>query len=819
MLGFFLDSQLTIPADPPVPKKFLVPLKGGTKTTTVYLGDPYSTVLADAASSGAVSIDVDDTSEFLPAGEALVGTQTISYTAISGTSLTGVTGLIANATIGTTVRPLKNWISNGSIVLYSSGNDKNTLQISIRLTGSPSFNFPGMPLILTQTTIASGPNPLAIDLQVAVPSGSLTEFADWNISTNIFYQRSVGDTTPVGVGDDGQIFALSGYVLRRDQQLGVLLRILPVNRSIQPNLPGFVWGNYRWRDSTEINEHAILPSNWDIDPSSLGPEKFIAGVGATDDLTPVGIIQEDDSIFLQVERGHYYTGFNGYFLPATPQLDFLPSDQVTLNLTKTPTEIYPIFVGTYQLDSQGYYEKSTEYRYQTAVAVNRGTNLPDLYYTLDRTNNRVILNQVMTNQDIFLGAISGQPTDYFNILIYPVGQVLQVYVQAAAGTSPIVATNWTYDEDLGTIVITAPSGAGVSVPGTFQGMAVFATCSPALAVLYETGTTDTLTIDSVDLNPAFAGLAGGYVYLEQSRQEAATLVLSCDKPLIPVPATLSSIIGLIAYGPVYFNGDFALLQVKAFSGVPNEIVSNVKLKVIVDPSTFTGLINYVDPLTTPIEVITGADGIANLIFTASPNYGFYIPTIPAASGLAGYATTTIADDTVVLPQPVPISQIWDSSDGFLVTLYLVVNTNPLYGKVGADTGAGEVLFAESGTPGTISFKTNGFKQPFLSSSNLLSPVKVLDISGNNYLDTGFDGNVVSLVYNQSIPVTNPTAAYFVTFLQRSVIKIQEENTDVFSNSIMLQIEQSPLIDDDVWLTLNDSDHGILNQYRLGISST
>src|SRR5208283_428131 len=104
---------------------------------------------------------------------------------------------------------------------------------------------------------------------------------------------------------------------------------------------------------------------------------------------------------------------------------------------------------------------------------------------------------------------------------------------------------------------------------------VFAVCTPALAVLYDTAPTSSLVIDSVDLNPAFAGLSSGYVYLAQTRQEAASLVLSCDKPLIPVPATLSSIIGLIAYGPVYFNGDYALLQVTAYSGVSGETLSNV----------------------------------------------------------------------------------------------------------------------------------------------------------------------------------------------------------------------------------------------------
>jgi hypothetical protein len=489
-----------------------------------------------------------------------------------------------------------------------------------------------------------------------------------------------------------------------------------------------------------------------------------------------------------------------------------------LNLTQTPQQTIPIFVGTYQLDAQGYYEKATEYRYKTAAAVARGTNLPDLYYKLNRAAKTITLNKGMDTQALYLGPISGQPTDYFNLPIYPVGQVQQVYVQAAAGSTPVIATNWSYDEDLGTITVTAPSGVGVSVPGTFQGMAVFAVCTPALAVLYDTANDASLTVDSVDLNPAFAGLSSGYVYLAQTRQEAESLVLSCDKPLIPVPATLSSIIGLIAYGPVYFNGDFALLQVTAYSGVAGEIIPNAKLKVVVDPLTFTGLINYVDPLSVPIEVTTGADGIANLVFTPSPNFGLYIPTIAASGGLAGLATTTATNDTIVLPEAIPISQLWNATDGWLASLYQVFNNSPVYGKVGADTAAGEVLFATSGTPGSPTYKTNGALSPWLTPVNVLTPVQALDSLGNNYTSGSFNGNVVRLVYGQTIPSINPVAAYFLSFLQRTIIKVQEVGSNVVSNSIMLQMQMSPQIDDDIYLILNNATDGILNQFRLGQTS-
>src|ERR1039458_1374906 len=69
-----------------------------TKSTTVYLGDPYQTFLSLPAAIAATTLTVDDVSEFLAAGSASVGTQTVTYTSIVGNQLSGVTGLAAAAT-------------------------------------------------------------------------------------------------------------------------------------------------------------------------------------------------------------------------------------------------------------------------------------------------------------------------------------------------------------------------------------------------------------------------------------------------------------------------------------------------------------------------------------------------------------------------------------------------------------------------------------------------------------------------------------------------------------------------------------------------
>ncbi len=455
-------------------------------------------------------------------------------------------------------------------------------------------------------------------------------------------------------------------------------------------------------------------------------------------------------------------------------------------------------------------------RYKTAAAVAAGNNLPEYYYTLNRTNNTITLNKALAVAPFYLGAISGSTTDYFDLPVYPVTAIESIYVARTDGTR-LTAVNWSVDYNLGRVTITNPAGTGTSIAGSITGEVVMAVISPSVAVLYDTGTSPSRVLNSVDLNPAFAGIAGGYVYLQHSRQEVASLVLSCDKPIIDIPATLSSIIGLVAYGPVYFDGDYALLQVTAYSEVPGQIVQGVVLQVDADPTTFTGTINYQDPTTETVTVTTGADGTANLIFRPSKNYGFYIPTTAPVGSLAGLATTVMTYDTIVLPQAMPVSQLYSAGDAnpWLVTAYVVANTNPLLGMVGANPSQGEVPWATSGTPGTTNYKTNGDLNPFLSASNVLTPSQMLDSSGRNYLDPLFSGNVVKLVYPQSLPLSAAIGAYFVSFLQRTMLRLQVVGSNVVSNYIMLQMANPTLIDDNVWLILNDSVHGILNQYRLG----
>ena len=782
----------------------------------MYLGDPYAAALTQAAAIGATVLSLDNTLEFLPSGSAVIDGQTVQYTAISGLTLTGVTGVTAAIIAGAQVVPAKQWTSFSQVVAYAAGLDASVLGVSLGQGGA--FGFPGMPFILSTASPLLMGESVALDLKVTVPAGVAQEFVNWAVTTNIFYAQALGSSDPLDPTAAGIAPVMAGYVNRQDQALPQRLRLLPINRDISSPPAGFVLGQYVWRDDTEINAQSIIPSNWLTDPTTLGNEKFIAGIGGDTDLEPVGFNQESDSVYLEIDRGFYFTGPNGYYLPAAPQLDFLSSLGKVLQLSRTPQPTVPMFVGTYALDAQGFYEKNVEYRYKTAGAVSAGTNLPEFYYTLDRETSTVTLNKTQPIFTVFVGTITGESTDYFDLPIYPVDRVESVFVLHSDGTR-VTAVNWTVDYNLGRITITAPPGvSGTSIAGTLQGETVMATCLPAVAVLYETGGATTRVLDTVDLNPAFAGISGGVVYLQHSRQEVASLVLACDKPVIDIPATLSSIIGLVAYGPVFFDGDYALLQVTAYAKVPGQVVQGAELEVIPDEA-FTGSINYMDPTTETVTVRTGADGTANLIFRPSKNYGFYIPTTAASGALAGLATTTVANDTIVLPEPVAISQLYSAGDKdpWLVTLYTVFNNNPLLGMLGAVSNQGEVAWATSGTPGTVNYKTNGERSPWLNSSQLYYPVQLLDSGGRDALvpGSGFTGNVVRLVYGQSVPTSAGVGSYFLTFLQRTMLRIKAVGTNIESNSILLQMGDPALIDDEIWLILSDTVHGILNQYRLG----
>ena len=1089
MIGFYQDAALQDPALAATPKRFLLPLAGGVKPGTLYLGDPYTATVTAPAAIGATGISLDQTFEFPTSGSAVVyipaigsapaSTIVINYTGTTNNSLTGVTGLTQALGIDYLVRPNLVWRSRGNVVFFASGMDvPNNLLVAFGVPTSSSascrataFGVAGSAYISTTTSIAAGAeNMMRIDVSVTVPPGAQQEFTNWGVSTSTFFSYQSGNTSTIPTTAVGVVPTAPGYVIRRDQMLPLAARLLPANRQVSATTPGFVIGKYRWRDQDEINAAALVPVEWDANVDAIGIDKFTSGIGDNTDLQPLGFVEgtgnDANSVFLEVQDGSYFDGPVRYFLPGTPGLEFKDGTVLTHVLANQPNPNKPIFVGTWQQDSDGFYSVATSYRLQASAFASNGNP----QFKLNQTTNTVTLNQPLAQQTLFLGVLGGTGNDTFNLPIYPVFSIQNMYIALGGdlGTAPL--NSFDFDSDDGTVTVTSTPGGLYT-----QGQPVYAVCNPAIAIQYElaaqtyatshtyrfstagqgllaalatltpaqtysagiwvdgalayslaasfnvfvvdratmvnesftsfnvaadsTGATATamatllnsldsskiviivsyeepqanhnagsldaairhcgggplytspafcegsayilvgvpgigygqgleyykgsgdndstahlclpLTITAgnvpginataitptantttntrqlpVDLNPAFSGITSGFVYLQHRQLAPVSISLACDKPLIAIPATLQSIIDLVAYGPVYFNGDYALLSATAHGPLNGEVVPNVTMKVVVDTETWSGLINYQDPTAEEVTVTTGADGVVNMIYTPKADWGVYVPTTAATSTLAGIKETFQADDTVVLPEALPISQVWDGTN-WLVTLYSVLDNSPIYGMVGANITQGQVPWTTSGTPGDANYKTNGqlvawigpntaqvtaaaaigatsislnqtgnfpaagtavvdnmivvytgktataltgvtgitaaisigdLIYPPRTAQGPIVPIEALDVNGNNYTSSLFTGEVVALVYAQPIPSSSVTGAYFLTFLQRVQINLEVVDSNLSSNTVLLQMADPPLIVENPWLVLSDAVQGYIAQYRLGQSN-
>lgn len=404
------------------------------------------------------------------------------------------------------------------------------------------------------------------------------------------------------------------YIFRRDQALPQSLRIFPESRQVNSRLPGFIIGEYHWRDETTINQQAIIPTSWDSDVVAIGTEKFSTGIGDGDDIKPIELIASGDDLQMEVSKGQYFDGPFRFYLPASTVIEFRPAaaGPITFTLSATPKTQTPIFVGTWQLDSKGFYSIATQYTYM-AKGLSSGPGTPVFQYAVNRRDNTLTINAAPPQQVLFLGTVSGEAVDFFDLPLYPVDRVNRVYIDRGVTGQSLDSANWIFDRDQGTVRVINPTNIGPSIPGALDGEAVFATIDTAIAIEYDTGG-DTRIIDSVDINPAVSGISEGYLYLQHKRQKPDTIQLSVDKPVINIPPTVASVIGLTAYGPVYFDGDYAMLIIKTISR-SGDLVSNVRLRAVFDPSIFSGLLNYRNP----VGVITSVARASGLATYQCPN--------------------------------------------------------------------------------------------------------------------------------------------------------------------------------------------------------
>ncbi len=796
---------------------------------------------------------LDQTTEFPASGQAWIVVNGVSithitYTATTAKSLQGVTGLTDVIPEGYFVRPDVAYVFSNNILIASSCADPQ-VAIGLKRTDQTAFGFQGTPAIFLTNVITTA---IAVDIQISVVAGQSQVFSNADLICGGFVRRPFSNQSAVLVTEQQMTITAPMTINRQDQGLPQWLRLLPGDRQVSADLPGFIVGQYRWRDDSLRNAVPLVPTNWNLDLSTIPDNNFIAGIGTGTDLEAISVEEYENSVFPRVNDGFYFTGRNRYFLPAGQMIEFLHSDVLTQTLRQSPRCQSTVFVGTWKLSDLGFYEKDTTYRYvghafQPAVS--------DLQFTLNRKTRSLSINQPMAPVTVNVGTASGDAVDYFDMPIYPVANVRQVYVDRGLGSSSLFAQSFTFDASEGTLAVPSISGALI-------GQGIYAVCDPAVAVLYEQGgswqagvsvdvdtaivvddiifrctqagitgsqapsfveTVDQETQDNsvtwncegpqgtlripADLNPAFSGISGGFVYLQHSRQKATSVSLSVDKPRIAVPPVGDVPIGLVAFGPVYPN-DYALLIATAYGGDQNP-VPNILLNVV-PGLDFEGFINYQDPTQTPIQVRTGGDGTANLIFTPAQGSGLYLP-------VTSLATTYQANDTLVLPVPINFSQLFNSAEQWLTSIYSITSDIGIYGKAGANVAIGEIPFVESGTPGTATFRCNGRKTLWKSNSgSAVQPIEAHDASGVKNTDPNFSQSVVNLVFATALPSLPSTAAFFVTYVDRITFALAVADTNLKSNSVMLQITPS-LDQDNPWLILDDTVNGKLDSFRLGWS--
>jgi hypothetical protein len=206
------------------------------------------------------------------------------------------------------------------------------------------------------------------------------------------------------------------------------------------------------------------------------------------------------------------------------------------------------------------------------------------------------------------------------------------------------------------------------------------------------------------------------------------------------------------------------------------------------------------------------NGTFATILTATTTSFTYSQIAGNASSSGG---TARPNNILVLPVVVPISQVRNNKEGWLVTVYPVYNNNPLFGLVGGSTLAGEIPFTTFGTPGSATYKTNGMRDAWRSGEAVVRPSTALDASGNAYTAGPFSGSVKQLQFATALPFSSSVGSYFVSYVQRVTVQLQAADSNVLSNTILLEMAVPSVIVENPWLVLDDDVQGRVNQFRLG----
>jgi hypothetical protein len=810
VLQFFKDAALTRPALQAAPKYFLFPESGGVKETSLWLADVYYVVVMEDAKAGATDIKLDQTAE-IPATGTLAGPGdlTLGYTAKTANSIT-VAPLDAPVNKGTILKANTTYTTSGNLTVFSVG--QQYVQVALKAEADSSFNLPTVPYIYP--TALNQPV-VRVDLRVACEAGAETDMDGIKLEVSGIANADLGWTDRTATGWI--------VVSRRSQALKQQLRVLAPGREVSDTVPGFVFGEHRWRDHDEINAESVVPTQWDTDVVKIGAERFVAGIGHADDLQLISLKKTGTAIQPRMKGGHYFTGHLGYYLPVNPKLEFLnvneASEDFTYLLEQTPKAQKPVFVGRWRLDQYGYYDKAVDYRYVgKRFSADSEFDPADhgCQYTLDRKNKKLRLNNGLPQETIFVGVGTDDASVTLDMPIHPVAAVTAVYCDSYSAEGQLTrsyCSDYVFSQADGTLLVTQNTDSGQ----IWDGKPIFAECTPAVAVLYEAedvNGTDSRIITDIDLNPAFAGIAKGNFYLMHRRWKPRSLQLYADKPRIPMPASMSSLENYVAFGPVFYERDYAMLLVTAYGTGEKDLVPNVRLRVVADEN-FQGYLNYQNPLTDTVEVITGGDGSAGLVYVPNKSYGVYIDP----------ATSIENGDTFVLPDELPYAQVFNAQDWWLTKVYVVRNDDPYLGMVGADASKGQLPWTTLGTPSTAGYQTNGRRVLLRDATNQpLMPAEAYDSEGRTPSQPGFTG-VKKLKFSSALPTGDYVGAFFLSYLGRVTLKLVSDDYGLESNSVLLQLSAPEEIVDapasgvlvpnvSGYLIQNDEFNGILNKNRL-----
>lgn len=783
-LLFYKDEALTRPVTPASPVWILSSRRGASRYLSLWLADTYSALVTAAAAAGDTVFYVNDALGLAPAGSVIVDGVELEYV-LSGLALT-VSPLALPIAAGARAYPKVTYSGDTSLTMAPSG----TGTLLLKRPEQSSYGIPNVSLLYPFSSAESaglaGPLALArVDAQVRVAPGGDAEWADLLLITSLLSGAADSSLLQRGVA--------WFHVVRREPGLEQRFRLFPASRALADSPPGFVWGDYRWRDREEANAHALAPSEWDLDVDAIGREKFVAGFADGEDLEPLLLEKSQHSIRARVRPGTYFTGPERYYLPSDDSISAVGSG-LRIPLGARPRVQRPLFVGAFAMDHEGYYDVMARYTHMFEGFQAPG---PEYQFLFDRSSDTVVLNRQLSLGRLFLGVAPAAARATFDLPVHPVASVDRVLLGAygVLGEEPV--ETYSVDYAAGTITLDLEESAA--------GRDLYVYCVPAVLVAAETR--PAAPLDSVllpaDLNPAFAGTASGYLYLEHRKLRPAQLELYCDKPRILTPQSYAMVSGLVSFGPVFCENDFALLQVKA-SSLAGEPVSGARLEAVV-AAPFHGALNYQDASVTAVAVTTGADGIASLIYTPPGAFGQYL------------ALSSVSGTDVSLPAAIPLQQLWNVDEGWLARLYQVFNNDAFFGKVGGDPDYGEIVWAASGTAGTVGYHTNGRRVLWRDASLPLLPVEGLDIAGRGHLDPDFDGSVVLLRYAAPLVADAHVGSFFLTYVGRVSLHLQSPESGAVSNLILLDLQAPPEVVDESGVAgyLRLSAGGRLNINRLG----